>query len=83
MSDKTQKSEPKIDIDQLFITRNGKTIADERLSDKLYHIKEERPERSSESDSGYEWSEMGLAELFSVVYKNEVKYCEGYKSWFV
>ena len=82
MSNNTKK-DPQVDIDQLFITRNGKTIADERLSDKLYHIKKERPERSSESDSGYEWSEMGLAELFSVVYKNEVKYCEGYKSWFV
>ena len=55
---------------------------DEDLSDKMYMIKSYHPERADETSSGFEWSEMGMANLFGVLYNKEARYCAEHKSWF-
>ncbi len=55
-------------------------INDEALSQKMYTIVANTPEKSG--NDGLEWNEMGLAELFSIVYTNEARYCPEYKSWY-
>lgn len=67
---------------ELFELSNGRCIMDEDLSDKMYMIKSYHPERADESSSGFEWSEMGMANLFGVLYSKEARYCAEHKSWF-
>ena len=49
---------------------------------KMYMIKSYHPERADETSSGFEWSEMGMANLFGVLYNKEARYCAEHKSWF-
>lgn len=67
---------------ELFELSNGRCIMDENLSDKMYMIKSYHPERADETSSGFEWSEMGMANLFGVLYNKEARYCAEHKSWF-
>ncbi len=68
---------------ELFIKlRSGRTILDEDMSDKMDAIKTYHPERSDETSSGYEWSEMGMANLFGMLYSHEARYCPEHKSWY-
>lgn len=67
---------------ELFETRHGKVIMDSDLSNKMYIIKEHRPEHTDSTSSGFEWSEMGMATLFGILYANEARYCPELKSWF-
>ena len=67
---------------ELFELRNGRVIMDEDLSEKMYIIKEYHPERADETSSGFEWSEMGMANLFGMLYNREVRYCTEHKSWY-
>lgn len=67
---------------ELFELRNGRVIMDEDLSKKMYIIKSYHPERADETSSGFEWSEMGMANLFGVLYNKEARYCAEHKSWF-
>lgn len=67
---------------ELFELKNGRIIMDEDLSDKMYTIKSFHPERADEASSGFEWSEMGMANLFGVIYNKEVRYCPEHKSWY-
>ena len=67
---------------ELFELSNGRCIMDEDLSDKMYMIKSYHPERADETSSGFEWSEMGMANLFGVLYNKEARYCAEHKSWF-
>ena len=55
---------------------------DEDLSDKMYLIKSYRPEKADNSSSGFEWSEMGMANLFGMLYNKEARYCPEHKSWY-
>ena len=55
-------------MQELFETRNGRVIMDEGLSSKMYQIKQYHPEKADETSSGFEWSEMGMANLFSLLY---------------
>ena len=57
---------------ELFETRHGRVIMDEDLSDKMYLIKSYHPEKPDEKSSGFEWSEMGMANLFGVLYSHEL-----------
>ena len=66
---------------ELFETRHGRVIMDEDLSDKMYIIKSYHPEKSDETSSGFEWSEMGMANLFGVLYSHEARFCPEHKSW--
>ena len=66
-----------------FERRGGGYVCDERISDKLYEIKRLRPESNDEDFTPFEWSEIGMAELFGIVYANEARYCPEYKSWYV
>ena len=50
-------------MQELFETRNGRVIMDEDLSSKMYLIKQYHPEKADETSSGFEWSEMGMANL--------------------
>lgn len=68
---------------ELFVMRDGRMIVDESLSEKLFLIKEKRPETFSETDSGYEWNEMGMSELFGELYRGEARYCKEQKTWYV
>ena len=67
---------------ELFKLSNGRCIMDEDLSDKMYMIKSYHPERTNETSSGFEWSEIGMANLFGVLYNKEARYCAEHKSWF-
>ena len=66
----------------LFQCRNGMMIMDEEASRKLFQIKGEHPEKSGDGHTAYEWSEMGMAELFGVLYKAECRYCPERKAWY-
>ena len=67
---------------ELFETRHGRVIMDEDLSDKMYLIKSYHPEKADETSSGFEWSEMGMANLFGLLYSHEALYCPEHKSWY-
>lgn len=67
---------------ELFELSNGRIIMDEDLSDKMYTIKQFHPERADETSSGFEWSEMGMANLFGMLYNREARYCPEHKSWY-
>lgn len=67
---------------ELFELNNGRIIMDEDLSDKMYTIKQFHPERADETSSGFEWSEMGMANLFGMLYSREARYCPEHKSWY-
>ena len=67
---------------ELFELHNGRVIMDEDLSSKMYRIKTYHPESASENSSGFEWSEMGMANLFGMLYSEEARYCPEHKSWY-
>ena len=67
---------------ELFELHSGRIIMDEDLSDKMYMIKNYHPESTSEDSSGFEWSEMGMANLFGILYSKEARYCPEHKSWY-
>lgn len=67
---------------ELFELKSGRIIMDEDLSDKMHIIKEFHPEKRHEDSSGFEWSEMGMANLFGILYNKEARYCPEHKSWY-
>lgn len=67
---------------ELFELKSGRIIMDEDLSDKMYLIKSYRPEKADSDSSGFEWSEMGMANLFGMLYNAEARYCPEHKSWY-
>jgi len=67
---------------ELFQLRSGRVILDEELSDKMFIIKQEHPERADDTTSGFEWSEMGMANLFGMLYQKEARYCKEHKCWY-
>lgn len=69
-------------MQELFQLHNGRVIMDEDLSEKMYLIKQYHPEKADETSSGFEWSEMGMANLFGLLFSHEVRYCPEHKSWY-
>ena len=69
-------------MSDFFVSRNGTMIMDEGLSRKLERILAEHPEKGDGTATAYEWSEMGLAELFGVLYESECRYCPERKAWY-
>lgn len=69
-------------MEELYKLRNGRTIMDEDLSSKMYQISDYHPEKADETSSGFEWSEMGMANLFGMLYNREARYCPEHKSWY-
>lgn len=67
---------------ELFELRNGRVIMDEELSEKMYIIKSYHPEKADETSSGFEWSEMGMASLFGLLYNKEARFCIEHKCWY-
>ena len=67
---------------ELFELSSGRIIMDEDLSEKMYIIKSQHPEKADDSSSGFEWSEMGMANLFGMLYNREARYCTEHKSWY-
>lgn len=67
---------------ELFELQSGRIIMDEDLSSKMYMIKHYHPEKADETSSGFEWSEMGMANLFGMLYNQEARYCAEHKSWY-
>ena len=67
---------------ELFQFKSGRVIMDEDLSDKMFLIKKYHPEKADEDSSGFEWSEMGMANLFAVLYEKEARYCPEHKCWY-
>lgn len=68
---------------ELFELRSGRIIMDEDLSEKMYIIKAYHPEKADDTSSGFEWSEMGMANLFAILYNKEARYCIEHKSWYI
>ena len=67
-------------MQELFELHNGRVIMDEDLSEKMYLIKQYHPEKADAESSGFEWSEMGMANLFGMLYPNEARYCPEHKA---
>lgn len=67
---------------ELFELRNGRVIMDEELSAKMYLIHQYHPEKADDTSSGFEWSEMGMANLFGLLFAQEARYCPEHKSWY-
>ena len=67
---------------ELFTLSNGRVIASEDLSEKMYLIKQYHPEKADDTSSGFEWSEIGMANLFGMLYEKEARYCPEHKSWY-
>ena len=67
---------------EFFQCKNGKIITDHDFSEKLFQIKQEHPEQGDGTISAYEWSEMGMAALFGVLYNHEARYCPEHKCWY-
>lgn len=64
--------------------KGEKYIANERISAKLFVLKDLQPEKQDEDFATYyEWSEIGMADLFGVLYKSEARYCPEYKAWYI
>ncbi|GHV47046.1 hypothetical protein FACS189499_03760 [Clostridia bacterium] len=70
------------DDQEFFELRNGRIIMNKSASDKIHQIKSFRPETTCTESSGFEWSEMGMANLFGELHKNEARYCPAFKSWY-
>ena len=68
--------------EELFECRNGQVILDPGISEKMFLIKREHPERGDDAATAYEWSEMGMAELFGVLYDKDCRYCPERKRWY-
>lgn len=68
--------------EQFFTLRNNRCIMSETLSSKMSLIQKEHPETLDNENSAYEWSEMGMASLFGLLYNQEVRYCPEHKSWY-
>lgn len=69
-------------MQELFVTNGGKVIMDEDLSIKMFLIKSYHPEKADDTSSGFEWSEMGMANLFGILYNQEARYCPEHKTWY-
>lgn len=69
-------------MQQFLKLRNGRVIMDEELSEKMSLIKLHSPEKADSKSSGFEWSEMGMANLFGLIYPNEARYCPEHKCWY-
>ena len=70
-------------MNNYFELVDGRIVTDEKLAERLNIIAQEKPESKSETDTGYEQDERGMAELFALCYKNECRYCAEKKCWFV
>lgn len=69
-------------MQEFFELRDGRCIMDEELSSKMYLIKQYHPEGRNNDDSGFEWSEIGMANLFGILYLQEARFCPEHKSWY-
>ncbi len=69
-------------MQEFFKTRHDRVIMDEDLSAKMFLIKQHHPESADEDSSGFEWSEMGMANLFGLLYSQEARYCPEHKCWY-
>lgn len=67
---------------EFFQMKNGRTILNEELSDKMFTIKQYRPEKADDASTGFEWSEMGMANLFGLLYRREARFCPEHNSWY-
>ena len=70
------------DASNLFQLNNGRYIASEEISSKMYLIKQIAPEGVQDDSSGFSWDESGMAELFAKCYENDTRYCPEKKSWY-
>lgn len=67
---------------ELFQLHDGRYIASEEISAKMFTIKSISPEAFQDDSSGYSWDESGMAELFSECYAGDTRYCPERKSWY-
>lgn len=69
-------------MNDFFKLHNDRYILDETFSEKMRKIISLHPEEPSVTDSGFEWSHMGLAALFGELYQKEARYCPELRSWY-
>lgn len=65
-----------------FQSRSGIVITDERMSERIEAIVALHPDARDSSATSFEWNEMGMAELFGELYREEARYCPEFKSWY-
>lgn len=71
-----------INAPELFELKDGRYIASERLSSKMFYIYQARPEAYHKDNTGYTWDESGIADLFAECYQADTRYCPEAKSWY-
>lgn len=77
-----EEAERNYNPNEIFQLTDGRVILDEKLASIMRYIKEHHPESYDPDSSGYEWNEMGMAELFSECYENDTRFCPDFKSWY-
>lgn len=70
------------DEDRRYQLANGMFIEDEELSARMRKIAQIRPLSPQKDSTGYQWNEIGLADLFMEIYQDAVRYCPERKSWY-
>ena len=77
------ENDVEVEEEELFQLSNGRYIMDEDQSEKMFYIKDAKPEQSHPmSGTGYSWDEAGMAELFSECYQKDTRYCPEARSWY-
>lgn len=66
----------------LFQMADGRYIADVHISEKMFKLKEIRPEKTQVDSTNFTKDESGMAELFAELYNNDTRYCPERKSWY-
>lgn len=70
--------------EELFQLSDGRYIASEEISEKMFYIKSVHPELPyQENSTGYSWDEAGMADLFSECYQKDARFCPEAKSWYI
>lgn len=82
MSDMTHANPTNHSENDLFQLADGRFIASEDASEKMYRLVAIKPEKTQLTTTNYTWDESGMAELFAELYSADTRYCPDRKSWY-
>lgn len=69
-------------FEELFQLQDGRYIVSQEVSDRMFKLKQIRPEAFQSDSDGYAWDENGMAQLFSELYGDGTRFCPEKKSWY-
>lgn len=66
-----------------YVFKNGSTLANQNQSEKMFALANIQPEKPfQDGKTPYTWDEDGMGDLFSLLYKNDTRFCPETKSWY-